>query len=158
MLKPEVTKTFEKYGVLNARELKARYEITLEQYVKTLNIEGQLMVLMANRYILPAAYKYQGDVAGSVAAVKAAGATSKEGKKTLDQLVKLTDEFKQKTDKLQEALEHEGDGSVEKHAKYFRDKIVPAMVTLRETGDSLETIVPHETWPLPTYREMLFIK
>ena len=43
VLKPEVTKTFEKYGVLNARELKARYEITLEQYVKTLNIEGQLM-------------------------------------------------------------------------------------------------------------------
>ncbi len=158
VLKPEVTKTFEKYGVLNARELKARYEITLEQYVKTLNIEGQLMVLMANRYILPAAYKYQGDVASSVAAVKAAGATSKEGKKTLDQLVKLTDEFKQKTDKLQAALEHEGDGGVEKHAKYFRDKIVPAMVTLRETGDSLESIVPHETWPLPTYREMLFIK
>ena len=158
VLKPEVTKTFEKYGVLNARELKARYEITLEQYVKTLNIEGQLMVLMANRYILPAAFEYQADVASSVAAVKAAGATSKEGKKTLDQLVKLTDEFKQKTDKLQAALEHEGDGGVEKHARYFRDKIVPAMVTLRETGDSLEAIVPHETWPFPTYREMLFIK
>ena len=158
VLKPEVTKTFEKYGVLNTRELKARYEITLEQYVKTLNIEGQLMVLMANRYILPAAFEYQADVASSVAAVKAAGATSKEGKKTLDQLVKLTDEFKQKTDKLQAALEHEGDGGVEKHARYFRDKIVPAMVTLRETGDSLEAIVPHETWPFPTYREMLFIK
>ncbi len=77
VLKPEVTKTFEKYGVLNARELKARYEITLEQYVKTLNIEGQLMVLMANRYILPAAYEYQADVASSVAAVKAAGAIVK---------------------------------------------------------------------------------
>ena len=158
VLKPEVTKTFEKYGVLNARELKARYEITLEQYVKTLNIEGQLMVLMGNRYILPASYKYQGDVAGSVAAVKSAGSASKEGKKSLDQLVKLTDEFKQKTDKLQELLEHEGDGGVEKHAKFFRDKVVPAMVSLRETGDSLESVVPHDIWPLPTYREMLFIK
>jgi glutamine synthetase len=158
VLKSEVTKTFEKYGVLNARELKARYEITLEQYVKTLNIEGQLMVLMSNRYILPAAYKYQGDIAASVAAVKAAGAVSKEGKKTLDQMVKLTDEFKQRTDKLQELLEHEGNGGVEKHAKHFRDKIVPAMVALREIGDSLETVVPHDTWPLPTYREMLFIK
>ena len=57
VLKPEVTKAFEKYGVLNARELKARYEIALEQYIKTINIEGQLMVLMANRYILPAAYQ-----------------------------------------------------------------------------------------------------
>ena len=89
---------------------------------------------------------------------KAAGAASKEGKRTLDQLVKLTDEFKQKTDKLQDLLEHEDNGGIEKHAKYFRDKIVPAMVALRETGDTLEAIVPHETWPLPTYREMLFIK
>jgi glutamine synthetase len=158
VLKSDVIKTFEKYGVLNARELKARYEIALEQYVKTLNIEGQLMVLMANRYILPAAYKYQRDVASSVAAVKAAGSNAKEAKKTLDLVVKLTDEFKSRTDKLQDLLEHEGDGGAEKHAKHFRDKIVPAMTLLRETGDALEAIVPHETWPLPTYREMLFIK
>ena len=158
VLKSDVVKAFEKYGVLNARELKARYEIALEQYIKTINIEGQLMVLMGNRYILPAAYKYQGQVAGSVAAVKAAGGVSKEGKKTLDQLVKLTDEFKQKTDHLQELLEHEGNGGVEKHAKFFRDKVVTAMVSLRETGDALEQIVPHGVWPLPTYREMLFIK
>ena len=158
VLKPDVVKAFEKYGVLNERELKARYEIALEQYIKTLNIEGQLMVLMANRYILPVAYKSQGQVAESVAAVKAAGGTSKEGKKTLDQIVKLTDEFKQKADKLQELLEHEGGGGADKHAKFFRDKVVPAMASLRETGDSLESIVPHDTWPLPTYREMLFIK
>jgi glutamine synthetase len=158
VLKPDVVKAFEKYGVLNERELKARYEVALEQYVKTLNIEGQLMVLMANRYILPVAYKYQGQVAESVAAVKAAGGTSKEGKKTLDQIVKLTDDFKQKADKLQELLEHEGGGGADKHAKFFRDKVVPAMESLRETGDSLESIVPHDTWPLPTYREMLFIK
>ena len=158
VLKSDVVKAFEKYGVLNARELKARYEISLEQYIKTINIEGQLMVLMGNRYILPAAYKYQGQVAESVAAVKAAGSVSKEGKKTLDQIVKLADEFKQKTDKLQELLEHEGDGAVDKHAKFFRDKVVTAMVSLRETGDALEQIVPHGVWPLPTYREMLFIK
>jgi glutamine synthetase len=158
VLKPDVVKAFEKYGVLNERELRARYDIALEQYIKTLNIEGQLMVLMANRYILPAAYKYQGAMAGSVAAVKAAGASSKESRKTLDGILKLTDEFKVKTDKLQDLLDHEGNGDAEKHAKYFRDKVVPAMVSLRETGDALEAIVPHDIWPLPTYREMLFIK
>ena len=52
-------KAFEKYGVLNERELHARYDVALEQYNKTVNIEAQLMVLMANRYILPAAYRYQ---------------------------------------------------------------------------------------------------
>jgi len=55
-------------------------------------------------------------------------------------------------------LEHEGAGDAEKHAKYFRDKVIPAMNALREVGDSLENIVPQDLWPLPTYREMLFVK
>jgi glutamine synthetase len=158
VLKPDVIKAFEKYGVLNERELKARYEIALETYIKTINVEAQLMVLMANRYILPAAYRYQGQIAEGVIAVKAAGGTSKEPRKLLDSLVKTTDECKQRVDKLQDLLEHEGNGGAEKHAKFFRDKVVPAMTTLREAGDELESIVPHDLWPLPTYREMLFIK
>src|SRR4030095_14310566 len=59
VLKPDVIRAFEKYGVLNERELKARYEVALEQYIKTINIEANLMVLMANRYILPSAFRYQ---------------------------------------------------------------------------------------------------
>ena len=97
----------------------------VETYNKTVNVEGQLMVLMANRYILPAAFEYQKQVAQSVAAVKAAGGKSVEGKKTLDGLIKLTDEFKRRTDKLANALDHEGNGSAEKHAKHFRDVVDP---------------------------------
>jgi glutamine synthetase len=115
------------------------------------------MVLMANRYILPAALEYQRRVADSVAAVKAAGATSKEGKKVLDRLVKLVDRFRAQTETLSDALEHTS-ASTEKHAKYMRDTVVPAMATLRELGDEIELVIPHELWPLPTYREMLFIK
>src|SRR3954447_7336002 len=73
LMKPGVIQTFEKYKVLNDRELRARYDVAVEQYNKTVNIEAQLMVLMANRYILPAAYRYQTQVAESVSAVKAAG-------------------------------------------------------------------------------------
>jgi glutamine synthetase len=116
------------------------------------------MVLMANRYILPAGYRYQSELAQAVTAVKAAGATAKESRKMLDTICRLTDEGKAKVDHLQALLEHEADGSPEKHAKYFRDKVVPAMNALRESGDSLECLVPHDLWPLPTYREMLFIK
>ena len=153
----DAIKLFETYKILNERELHARYEIMVETYNKTVNVEGQLMVLMANRYILPAAFEYQKNVAQSVSAVKAAGGKSVEGKKTLDALTRLVDTFKQRTDKLAKALEHEGD-SAEKHAKHFRDVVVPAMSALRETGDQLELMVPHESWPLATYREMLFIK
>ena len=75
LVTPEAIKLFEKYKVLNEREVHARYEIMVETYNKTINVEGQLMVLMANRYILPAALEYQKDVAQSVAAVKAAAAS-----------------------------------------------------------------------------------
>jgi glutamine synthetase len=157
LVSKEVIGLFEKYKVLTGRELHARYEIMLETYNKVVNIEGQLMVLIANRYIMPAALEYQRQVAASVAAVKSAGAKSVEGKKTLDKLTKLVDKFKQSSDKLEKELAHEGAGS-EKHAKHFRDKVVPNMAALRELGDELEVIMPHETWPLATYREMLFIK
>jgi glutamine synthetase len=76
----EAIALFEKYKILNGRELHARYEVLLETYNKTVNVEGQLMVLMANRYILPAAFDYQTAVGQSVAAVKAAGGKSVEGK------------------------------------------------------------------------------
>ena len=129
----------------------------LENYNKTINIEGQLAVLMANRYILPAAFEYQKQIGQSVAAVKAGGGKSAQGKKLLVAYTKLADKLKVETDALAKLLDHSG-GSAEKHAKYMRDKIVPAMAKLRETGDSIEVLTPHEIWPLPTYREMLFVK
>ncbi len=158
LLKPEVVKAFEKYKVLSGRELQARYDVNLETYNKTINVEAQLMVLMANRYILPAAFEYQRQLGESVAAVKAAGGTCREGRRALDNLCRLVDDFKGHADGLTKALEHESNGSALKHAKYFRDTIVPAMRGVRETGDALEMMIPHALWPLPTYREMLFIK
>jgi glutamine synthetase len=158
LIAKDVVGIFEKYKVLNEREVHARYDIMVETYNKTVNVEGQLMVLMANRYILPAALEYQKHVAQSVAAVKAAGGRSVEGKKVLDRVTKLTDDFKRRADKLQHALEHENNGDAVRHARHFRDVVIPAMETLRDTGDELELILPHETWPLATYREMLFIK
>ncbi len=153
----DAVKLLEKYRILNEREIHARYEIFLENYNKTLNVEGQLMVLMANRYILPAALEYQKRVGQSIAAVRAGGGKSTQGKKLLGSYTKLVDKFKAQTDSLTAALDHNG-GSAEKHAKYMRDKIVPAMAKLREVGDEIEVLTPHEIWPLPTYREMLFVK
>ncbi len=154
----EAVKLFEAYKVLNKRELEARLEINLETYNKTINVEAQTMVLMANRYILPAALGYLTDVAQSVSAGKAAGVQSKEARKLLVELTRLVDSFKQRTDALTKVIAHEGNGDSLKHAKYMRDKTVPAMAALRETGDAIESLVPSNDWPLPTYREMLFIK
>jgi glutamine synthetase len=157
LVKPGAVKAFEKFKVLNERELHARYEVFMETYVKTINVEAQLMVLMANRYILPAALEYQKRLGESVAAAKIAGVTSKESKNLLDRFVKLIDQFRVKTEALCDALDRAQNGT-EKQAKYMRDAIVPGMTALRELGDQIELLVPHELWPLPTYREMLFIK
>ena len=143
IVKAPVVKTFEKFKVLSERELHARYEVNLENYSKTINVEAQLMVLMANRYILPAALEYQKRVAESVAATKQAGVTSKEGGKHLTRLVGLVDRFRALTETLATALDHSSP-SAEKHARYMRDKIVPAMGALREVGDQLERVSPHE--------------
>jgi glutamine synthetase len=157
MLKPEVTTIFEKYKVLSAREMHARYEVNFETYCKTVNVEAQLMILMANRYILPAALTYQKQVAESVAAVAKAGVVSRQGKRLLTTFTKLVDNFKAQADALATLLDH-ASPTTEKHAKHMRDKVIPAMNTLRELGDQIELVTPHELWPLPTYREMLFIK
>ena len=157
MVTKEAVAVFDKYKVLNGREVHSRYEIMVETYNKTVNVEGQLTVLMANRYVLPAALEYLRQVGQTVAAVKAGGGRTIEGKKLLDKMIKLTDEFKKRTDKLEAALGHAG-GSPEKHAKHFRDAVIPVMLALRETSDALESTIPHELWPLATYREMLFIK
>jgi glutamine synthetase len=157
LVKKDAITLLEHFKILNEREVHARYEVFLENYNKTINVEGQLMVLIANRYILPAALEYQRNIGQSVAAVKAGGSSSVQGKKLLSQYTKLTDKLKTQTDALAAALDH-GNGSAEKHAKYMRDKVVPAMEKLRETGDEIEVLTPHEIWPLPTYREMLFVK
>jgi glutamine synthetase len=157
-LKPHVIKAFVQYGVLNERELRARHEVALEQYNKTVNIEAQLMVLMANRSILPAAYRFLGELAQTVSAVKAAGASARESRKALDEISRLTDECRIRSLALQKLLEHEENGDTVKHATFFRDKVIPAMEALREAGDGLEGLVPQDLWPLPTYREMLFVK
>ncbi|MBI5836872.1 MAG: glutamine synthetase III [Candidatus Eisenbacteria bacterium] len=157
LVAPEVLQAFEKYKVLNEREMRARYDIFVEAYNKTLNIEGQVMVSMAGRYILPAALEYQERLARTVTASKEAGVECGEGRKLLETLCGEVCEFKRRTDALLKLLDHNGDAP-DAHAKHFRDKVVPAMNALRESGDKLENIVPSELWPLPTYREMLFLK
>ena len=106
---------------------------------------------------MPAALEYLTQIGQSVAAVRSGGGSTTQGKKLLGTYTKLVDRFKTEADKLESLLDHNG-GSAEKHAKYMRDKVIPAMGRLREFGDQIEVLTPHEIWPLPTYREMLFVK
>jgi glutamine synthetase len=152
---------FTKYKVLTERELHSRYEIYLENYKKTIGIEGEMTALIARTMILPAAYKHQQDVAASVSAAKSAGAPTKSisiQEKSLAEIAENIGGLQKAVGELDAVLEHHAPGDSLAHAKYARDKIIPAMNEARKYGDKLETLVSDLHWPLPTYREMLFIK
>jgi glutamine synthetase len=149
---------FTKYKVYTERELHSRLAILSETYVKTINIEGQLMSLMARTMILPAALRYQAEVARAVTATKTAGVDNGAQADLLKTLTATIGEFQGATAALDKALGHHANGDAYAHAKAMRDTVLPAMVSLRGLGDKLETMVADDLWPLPTYREMLFIK
>ena len=158
-LSKESVELFSKYKVLSEREVHSRFEIYLENYKKTVNIEAQLTASIARTMILPAGIRYQGEVAHSLAAAKAAGAPGLgEQESLLKDLATTIGEMQKKVGTLVHATEHSAPGDTLAHAKYAKETVIPAMNAVRQLGDKLEGIVADDLWPLPTYREMLFIK
>jgi len=152
----EAIAVFEKYKVLSARELHARYEIFLEQYVKTINVEKNLVLQIAKTLIIPATTRYQTELATNVSALKAAGVTADTT--LLTKISGLLTDLNGAVAGLEKAAAHHGAASLLEEAKYFRDGILPAQLKVREVADQLEGLVADDIWPLPTYQEMLFIK
>jgi glutamine synthetase len=108
--------------------------------------------------ILPAALRYQAEVAAAVNATKAAGVDNSAQLEHLRELTGTVSHFQAATAALEKAAHHHPEGDPYAHAKYMRDSVIPKMTDLRTYGDKLETLVADDLWPLPTYREMLFIK
>ena len=152
----EAIAVFDKYKVLSPRELHARYEIFLEQYCKTINVEKNLVLQIAKTQILPAATRYQTELATNVGALKAAGVAADTS--LLTTVSGLITSLSAAVSGLEKAAAHHGAASLLDEAKHYRDSILPAQLKVREVADTLEGIVASDIWPLPTYQEMLFIK
>jgi glutamine synthetase len=151
----DVVDLFTKYNVLSEAELKSRQEIYLEQYVKTVATEANLVIRMARTVIFPAAMRYQGQLAETCANMKVIGHDFKMT--TLEDVTTKLRSMQTEVDKLEKLLAHEG-GDTLKHAKYMCDKVLPAMLAVRGYADALESVVADDLWPLPSYQEMLFIR
>lgn len=148
---------FSKYGVLKKVEVQSRKHIFIEKYVKQVLIEAETAVLMAQTQLLPAAVRFQTELAESVAATEAADVAADSGREALTDFVKLVASFRAAITKLESAAsEHPSDPHA--HAKQIRDKVRPAMTELRAIADEIERRVAADLWPLPSYREMLAIK
>jgi glutamine synthetase len=159
VIAPKAVALFGRYGVLSERELHSRYEIYLENYKKTIAIESGLTLQIGHRQILPAALRYQAEVAGSLAQLRAAGVTPPKSQVALlGELTETIEELQAGLGELEHAAEEHGGGDSMAHARHARDAVIPAMARVRAAGDKLEGLVADDLWPLPTYQEMLFVK
>jgi glutamine synthetase len=158
ILRKDSIELFGKYRVYSERELQSRFNILCESYIKTVNVEARLTSLMAKTQILPSALRYETEVAGAVAASKAAGVEVPSQSALLKTLSGAIGDLQTAIGKLDHALAHHAEGDPYSHAKHARDAVIPAMNAVRSAGDALESLVADDLWPLPTYREMLFIK
>ncbi len=157
LLEEKALSLFETYNVLSRPEVASRMNAYLEKYAMQVHIESETMVLMARQMILPAAIQHQARLAGAVQATMAAGVECPDQKSALQEWVGLVLRLNTTLNSLAEVDNHsEDDPSGD--ALYVRQSVVPAMDALREVADELETRVATDLWPLPSYRDLLFIK
>lgn len=156
---PKAVELFTKYHVFTQRELESRREILLENYIKTISIESQITLEMARTIVIPAALRYQTEVAQAIASLKAAGVPIPSTQmQLLEELAGTIGEIQQSAEHLAQAIESNHHGDTLRHAQFMRDQVIPVMNRVRAAGDKLETLVADDLWPLPTYQEMLFLK
>ncbi len=153
----QAVELFEKYHVLSERETLSRYEIYVERYCKDINTESLVCLQIAKQSILPAAYRYQGELAATAAALNQAGKKAIHTG-SLEAVCERVSSLEKAIEKLEHAINHKSEGDLMAHARHYRDAILPAMNSVRTICDELETIVADDIWPLPKYSEMLFIK
>lgn len=152
---------FERHGVFCPTELHSRYEIYLEQYSKSINIEAQTMIDIAKRQILPIVMRYATELAQSINSIRSAYSEADVSTQTalLKDISSLLKELNEKINKLQDtttkAKEIHGDANAQ--GIYYRDFVFTAMNELRSVADQLEVLVDYELWPLPSYTQMLFM-
>jgi len=163
---PKAVEIFERHKVLSKVELTARYNIWLDLYEKTLDIEVRTLSEMVNTQILPSAYSYQSDIASGLEVLR-----DLAGDMTINMVEGALEDRKEVFEKLTADIFYirknlkELDGllqkahamDLEEKASFFYSVLKPQMAHIRRHVDALEYTMPDELWPLPKYRELLFI-
>ena len=159
VLEKKNVETLTSLKIFSEAEIRSRYEICLENYCKTVNIEGLTMVDMARKEILPAVEAYLGNLSGTVAAKTAAvpGLACKYEKDLISKLSKLADEISDAASSLDTTLIRlKAIPDVTDAAYVIRDVVLQKMAELRVVCDEAESITADKYWPFPTYGDLLF--
>ncbi|MCR5099602.1 MAG: glutamine synthetase III [Lachnospiraceae bacterium] len=156
---PKNMEVFINNGVYTETEIVARQEILFENYYKTINIEAQTLTIMAKRNIMGAALKYEKALADTVIAKKSASAaiSTEAEEKQLSRMSELVSELSKRLEKLAGDMAKEDDiEDVVELANYHRETIAGSMNSVREVVDEMETLIPLDIWPYPTYGQILY--
>ena len=146
---------FARHGVYSESEMRSRLEIVLEEYAKTIRIEGCTSADMLRKMILPACMAYSKKVADGAAVKKGLGICADAEIKLASDVTARTAALMEKTDALEQALAGIPE-SAEEAAPYCRDHVIPAMEAARADADALERMVDRSAWPMPDYTDLLF--
>ena len=152
-------KLMEDFGVLTKVEMESRYEVEMEHYAKSINIEALTMLEMARKQLLPAVNAYMSEVANTAASKLAVSESIsvRSETKTLTKLSDDADAMSDAIDTLQQVVDAaEALTSESEKAVAFHDTVIPAMDALRAAADAAETICGEDYWPLPSYSKMLY--
>ena len=149
---------FHKYGVMTPRELEARLEVLTEQYFIKINIEGETAAHMARCMMLPAAVNYLNQLTSARSGAEAAGASTRGLEANAARVATLIDELTEALDELDTQNEELGGDEVASKVVHMRNSVIPAMNAVRDVADRMEKIIPDDLWPVPSYRDMLFVK
>ena len=149
---------FTKHDVYNDVELKSRYDILLDGYCKTLRVEALTALKMAKTEIYPAVVKYIGTVAKDARELQELSIDNVFLKENLTELSTLATQMKAEMAALEKAIDEadHNDADIKEQALCWRDSVLASMNKLRETADTLETMVDQNDWPIPSYVDLLF--
>jgi glutamine synthetase len=148
----------EKYNVLSELELESRLEIYLEQYFIKLNIEAETTEDIVRTMIIPATIRYLNEILAVNDRGKSSGLDITSTKSLAEEVNTVLSQLLVAVDKLRKVNEDLGGETVHEKAVHLSKVVLPEMNKVRELSDKLEKLVPDDYWPLPSYREMLFVK
>lgn len=151
-----VVKLFDSTGVLSPVELASRYEVYSEQYVLSIEVEAKLVVEMAKTTIYPAATTYLTELATTASGLSQMGIDF--DKTVAERVATEANAMMVAVNKLSAALEKDDFASTDAHMQFLANDVRDLMDEVRAHADALEGEVADDMWPLPKYREMLFIK
>ncbi len=148
----EAKDLFERHAVLSRRELHSRYDVYLEQYHLTIRVEARATLEVARTVVLPAAMRYQSELAANAANLSAAGIETDRA--LLLRISDLVNKLQVANEALREVLANPCCPDALDEARFVCDDVIPVMNRVREHADALEEEVADDLWPLPTYQEM----